>query len=134
MLIQEKTDMHSGTDKSNDTAVMMEHFGAALQADTLAAAEFLAGCRRNFPLEPERELVLALLEDALDCFQKYFDSPRPKSRRLFAETEAWFFSDDRERPLSFANVCDFLGLDPDYLRRGLRQEAADRSAVKRSAA
>ena len=88
------------------------------QPDTLVQAQYHAGFKRQ-ALEPERELVLAMLEDAVVCFQKYFRSTREKEMRIFAETEAWFVSDDREWIFSFINICDLLGLDPDYLRKGL---------------
>ena len=41
------------------------------QPDTLLPAQYHDGFKRQ-SLEPERELVLAVLEDAVVCFQKYF--------------------------------------------------------------
>jgi hypothetical protein len=40
---------------------------------------------------------------------------------LFEEAEAWLFFDESNRVFSFVSVCNLLGFDPDYLRRGLRQ-------------
>ncbi|MGH7874606.1 MAG: hypothetical protein ACREQO_20645 [Candidatus Binatia bacterium] len=96
-----------------------EHIETLFQPDPLVPAQYLDGFRRQAPLEPERELVLAMLEDAVVCFQKYLGSTREKERRIFAETEGWFGSDDREWIFSFLNVCDLLGLDADYLRKGI---------------
>jgi hypothetical protein len=89
------------------------------QPDTLASAQYFDGLRRQSALEPERELVLAMLEDAVVSFQKYMGSTREKEQRIFTDAEDWFSSDDREWIFSFANVCDFLGLDAEYLRKGL---------------
>lgn len=88
------------------------------QPDTIASAEYFDG-RRKSALEPEKELVLALIEDAVFCFKKYLGSKREKEQRLYSDAEEWIFSDDREWPLSFLNVCDLLGLEPDYMRGGL---------------
>jgi hypothetical protein len=98
-----------------------ETVASLFQPDTIAPAEYFDGFKRKSALEPERELVLALLEDAVLCFQKYLHSTREKEQRLFADTEEWLFGDDREWPLSFLNVCDLLGLEPGYVRKGLAQ-------------
>lgn len=90
------------------------------QPDTIAPAEYFDG-RRKTAADPEKELVLALIEDAVFCFKKYWGSTREKEQRLCADAEAWFFDDEREWPLSFLNVCDLLELDPAYLRGGLRR-------------
>jgi len=67
--------------------------------------------------DPERRLRLAVLEDAIRELERYRGIVGGRARR--EDALAWFASDDREQPFSFANVCDALGLDPDYIRRGL---------------
>jgi hypothetical protein len=42
-------------------------------------------------------------------------------RKLFRETAGWFASDDTSSPFCFVTICQLLGLDPDYLRAGLRR-------------
>jgi len=39
----------------------------------------------------------------------------------FREVEEWITHEGNEWIFSFDNVCEFLGLDPEYLRRGLRE-------------
>jgi hypothetical protein len=39
---------------------------------------------------------------------------------LFAEAERWIESTDRSWVYAFETICDHLGLDVDYVRRGLR--------------
>jgi hypothetical protein len=107
--------------ESRESAPVRDHIESLFQPDTIAPAEYYDGFKRKSPLEPERELVLAMLEDAVLCFQKYLRSSKEKERRLFTEAEDWLFGDDREWPLSFLNVCDLLGLEPGYLRKGLSQ-------------
>lgn len=65
-------------------------------------------------------LMCAILEDAIYCFQKQFGNPGQEARRLAAEAEEWLFTDDLEWIFSFLNICQALGLDPGYVRAGLR--------------
>ena len=72
------------------------------------------------PRGPEADLMRAILEDAIICFQRQFYASSQRSTKLAREAEAWFFSDDTHWPFSFLNICEVLGFDPDYIRRGLR--------------
>jgi hypothetical protein len=89
------------------------------QPDILAPAQYFDGLMKEQARAPERDLALAMLEDAVMCFQKYLKSTREKERYIFTEAEEWFLSDDRHWVFSFLNLCDFLGLDPEFLRKGL---------------
>lgn len=77
--------------------------------------------RGRGPQEAEFNLVLALLEDAIHCFKKYRFAKAASARELYVEARDWFDSNDRTWPFSFENVCMILGIDPDYLRQGLRR-------------
>jgi hypothetical protein len=70
---------------------------------------------------PETRLLLAVLADAVDAFQKNAFASSRKSRRLFVEAEEWFASDAADSPLAFVTICHALGLDVSYLRSGLRR-------------
>jgi hypothetical protein len=63
--------------------------------------------------------MLAVLEDAVDCYQKHSHSTDPRGQQLFAEAEEWVRSDDRSWLFSFENICDTLEINADYVRRGL---------------
>ena len=67
-----------------------------------------------------RALMLALLEDAIACFQGRFFKPSRTNDKLFQEAEEWINSED-EGVFSFNNVCETLGLHPENLRKGLEQ-------------
>jgi transposase-like protein len=69
----------------------------------------------------ERRLMAAVLMDAIHCFQTYLFSSRPGGRHLFKEAEQWIKQTDPSYVFSFFRICEALGLDPDYLREGLRQ-------------
>jgi hypothetical protein len=89
------------------------------QPDLLLPLQFFAGLRRKAQADGERRLMLAILEDAVDCFQKYAMAKDGRTRQLFADAEQWFLSDDRRWPFSFVNVCEALEIQPQFLRRGL---------------
>ena len=68
----------------------------------------------------ERDLLLAVLQDGIACFQGYFSKPSRTNEKLFLDAEKWISSNDDD-VFSFNNVCETLGLDPDALRKGLRR-------------
>ena len=70
---------------------------------------------------PEKRLALAVIEDAVGALRRYAFGTDRRERRLYQETSEWFASSDRSWPFSFENLCDFLEMDPGYIRRGLRE-------------
>ncbi len=70
-------------------------------------------------VEGEKRLMLAVLEDAVTCFQKHLKS-EGRARELFNEAEKWLFTDS-DGILSFNNICDILELDTDFIRSGLEK-------------
>lgn len=66
--------------------------------------------------EGEEGLMLAILEDGLDCFFKHLLADDKRGRELFAETEAWILDRGSDWIFSFENICETLGIDPSYLR------------------
>jgi len=66
-------------------------------------------------------LIRAMLDDAIACYQKHGSSASKRNRRLATEAEAWLFSDDAHWPFAFVNVCGALGIEPGYVRRGLKR-------------
>jgi hypothetical protein len=100
---------------------MEERIGSLFQPDTLLGEDYAANFRRKIPLEPERILLLAILEDGVRCYQENLLVSGGKRRALFEEAKEWLFSDDASWFCSFVSICTLLNLEPNYLRRGLRQ-------------
>jgi hypothetical protein len=71
---------------------------------------------RLHAVRAERRLMVAILADAIGCFQKNLLARNGKRRRLFLEAEEWIRSEDVVWPFSFRNICDMLGVDADALR------------------
>ena len=65
-----------------------------------------------------RALMLAVLEDALACYQGYFFKPSRTNENLFRDAEEWINSND-DGIFSFNNICETLGFDPKAIRGGL---------------
>jgi hypothetical protein len=97
------------------------------EPDALLPTEFFATFRPEGGWERERLLLFAVLADAVECYQKYALDPR--GHETFAETEAWLNSDDRSSLFAFETLCDALGIEPEYLRRGLREWRERRRAA-----
>ena len=103
-----------------DTGLSIEEKVSSLfQPDTLLPAQYLETFRRKGHLEPEKRLMLAVLEDAIACFQKYLFARDGKGRVLFREAEEWIMEEGSDWLFSFENVCEVLGFHPQYVRQGL---------------
>jgi hypothetical protein len=98
-----------------------DRLAGLFEPDVLLPAQFFAAFRREGGLERERLLMLAVLEDAIDCFQKYAHSRDPRGRQMYDEAREWVTSADRNWLFSFENICDTLEINADYVRRGLRE-------------
>ena len=92
---------------------------AAFQPDILISAQYLATYRRRFHLNPEQLLMLAVLEDAIICFQDHVAATCKRKRLLHLEAEQWILDEDKVYLFSFENICDALGFESTYLRQGL---------------
>jgi hypothetical protein len=112
---------------SYDTGLSMEERVTSLfQPDTLMPEQYLETFRRKLYLEPEKKLLLAVMEDAISCFQKYLFSKDGKGKALFLEAQEWILDEDTDWLFSFANVCEMLGFEPSYLRDGLLRWKSDK--------
>ena len=89
------------------------------QPDTLLSYDYFESFRRTEPLEPEKQLMEAMLADAINIYRLYAFADSSEKKKRFWEARRWLWSDDWRWPFSYRNVCEVLGLDPGYLRRGL---------------
>ncbi|MGH7926364.1 MAG: hypothetical protein ACREQV_01025, partial [Candidatus Binatia bacterium] len=63
-----------------------ERFSSLFQPDTLIPSEYLETFKRRTHLQPEKRLLLAVLEDGVACFQKYLTARDGRGKRYFQET------------------------------------------------
>ena len=89
------------------------------QPDLLLPLQFFTALRGRSQGDGQRRLMIAVLEDAIECFQKYTGAKDNRSRQLGSEAEEWFLTDDPDWLFSFVNVCETLDINPEFLRQGL---------------
>jgi len=111
----------NSTATKNNSSSVEDRISSLFQPDTLLPEQYLDTYRRKTHLEPEKALMLAILDDAVACFQKYITAQKPKDKALFQEAEEWFMEKESDWVFSFENICESLSLNPDYLRKGLMQ-------------
>ena len=97
-----------------------ERTSSLFQADPLSSSEFFETKTTSY-LEPERFLMLAVLQDAITCLEKHGAFGPKGNKRLFDEAMDWILSEDNHWLFSFNNVCEAVGLNAGYLRRRLIQ-------------
>jgi|SRR5215831_11946145 len=69
--------------------------------------------------EGEEKLMLAVLSDAIELFQKHVLSKDESGKNLFREVEEWFLEKESDQLFSFEYICETLEIHPDYIRQGL---------------
>jgi hypothetical protein len=89
------------------------------EPEVLMPSQYLDLLRGHSPYEGEKRLMLAVLEDAISCFQKYSGADQGRRERLFKEAEEWLLDQDSTWAFSFETICQTLDLNPEYLRTGL---------------
>ena len=94
--------------------------GKLFEPDTILPTQFYAMFKNSQYREPERRLMVAILEDAVSCLSTDLHGCNLRQRKQYEEAKAWVSMDDEsEWIFSFKNICEVLGMDPSYLRRGL---------------
>src|ERR1700676_1261435 len=83
------------------------------------------GGRRARMSDGEYRLILAVLEDAIQCYLNYWNEPDDlKKRRCAWEANQWIHSQSTTGLFAYENVCLLLEIDPERLRRGRRRLAS----------
>jgi hypothetical protein len=115
-----------------NTGSAFERVSSLFQVDTLAAQQYHDTYRRKIPQQSEIRLMLAVLEDAINCYQDNIFAVHKKRIQLFKEAEDWFMNDDASWIFSFVSICSILNLEPDYFRLGLKRWAATQRAARKT--
>jgi hypothetical protein len=97
-----------------------ERMGSLFVPDTMLPSQYFDRVARRTEYDGERRLMIAVLEDAVDVYRKLAGARDARREQLFRDAEQWIESDDRGWIFSFQNICDVLGIEVEYLRRGLR--------------
>jgi hypothetical protein len=90
--------------------------------EVLTPAQYFEGARARQPeADAVKRLMLAVLEDALRCYQRYAERPNSQNQRDLAQAESWIFDRHAEGPFAFRHICETLGTHPDNLRHGINR-------------
>jgi hypothetical protein len=114
-----------------------EYSGRLFEPDAVLATQFYANFKVSPCTQPELRLMAAVLEDAISCLTIDFRSATARQRKQLEEARQWFATEgESEWIFSFKNICEALGINPPYLRRGLIQlsAAAEKDPAARGAA
>jgi len=108
--------------------------GSTFAARSISGSAELERCYSNrWISEPERNLMLAVLEDAIRCYLGYRDGDQSAmSRLLFADARDWISTASRYSIFAFRNLCEIIGINPHALKRELhrvRRGASPRSVT-----
>jgi hypothetical protein len=87
-----------------------------------ADGELVKSMLRARPREPEKELMFAILETAIDDFRRYAFAKRRKGRLLYEQARDWIMESDPDWFLSFDSICETLGINPSCLREALLKQ------------
>jgi hypothetical protein len=90
-----------------------------IESDSVIHHTYFNVYRQSKSGGPERNLMLAVLVDAVQTFQKFSFPMSAREKELFRETKEWFWREDSEGLFSFINICEVFGLDPALFRRRL---------------
>ena len=75
--------------------------------DALTPGQYYDGIRADDSCaRPIKRLMLAVLEDAMRCYQSFASSRNRTQRRLFVEAEAWLMDRKADGPFAFETVCE----------------------------
>jgi hypothetical protein len=96
-----------------------ERLSEIFEPDILLPIQYFAALKRKRFSCGEHRLLVALMQDAVECFQKHLHARDTKRRQLYLDAEAWISAEEDDGTFSFENVCELLGMNPEYIRQGL---------------
>jgi len=89
--------------------------------EIMTPAQYYTGRRGGCENEPLKRLMIALLADALTCYQFAETAEAEVRRQLSREAGWWLFDEKSQGPFSFESVCEVLAINPAQIRRQLRR-------------
>ena len=89
------------------------------QPDIILHSQHRDTLQRRTPQDPEKRLMLAVLEDAVACFRNGLHARDHRRKELFKDSEAWITEENGDWLFSFEHICDILGVDARSIRNEL---------------
>ena len=98
---------------------MDERIGSLFSPTRFGRCNILKPCAEKLSSEPEKRLMLAILEDAINCFQDNLLAQDVRNSRLFHEAEEWIVEADSDGVFPLRVSMRFWGLVLGTYARGL---------------
>jgi len=70
-------------------------------------------------------VALSVLLDAVETYYRCVGATGEIERRMLANAERWFASEDRSHPVAFLRLCELLRVEPGRIRELLRRRRAE---------
>lgn len=100
-------------------AEVEESRGPIFEPHTMLPSQFFTSIKGRSFVEGEKRLMAAVLGDAVECYMKQQDARDERGRQIFRDAEVWIFEAQESGLFCFRTICDTLGIEPDWVRRGL---------------
>lgn len=97
------------------------------ESDVGSLATLDSNVDRGVAVGGERSLMLAILFDGIQSFISFACAQSEKEREPHREAMQWINDKKSDYVFSFDNVCECLGINPQYLRSGLINAANSQS-------
>src|SRR5688572_18677642 len=92
---------------------MEERIAQLFQPDVLIPSQYREIFYNGATREPEKMLMLAVLENGIHTFKKHVHAGDARFREAFD----WIMDENGDWFFSFENICDVLGMDARYIRK-----------------
>jgi hypothetical protein len=93
-------------------------FDSIAQPDCILPSQFHRR-RQAVSADGEVRLLIAVLQDAINCYARGIGGKTKRHREQFEEADWWFHAADQRGLFAFENICEVLEIDADKLRRWL---------------
>lgn len=104
-----------------------------LVPDQMLPVQFRGLCSQGESVSPERELMVAVIQEAVADVQRYRSARSREQQKLYRDAREWLISDDTTWPFSFASLCATIGLSPEGIREGILPGQRECSHVRQAA-
>lgn len=91
------------------------------QPDILLPEQYNGLRRGRRELDGERKLMLAVLEDAIQCYLSNIDAKTLQGRLLFHEARDWMRYRSSNGLFAYETLCEALGINADRLLSALER-------------
>ncbi len=112
---------HSGHNASADAEPSTKGFlDSRLMPDFVLPAQYYGRLHPCFAAGAEGRLLLAVLQEAIDCYIVNMDRRSRHAAIEFREVREWFNARNHRDLFAFETICEVFGFDPGCIRNALR--------------